>query len=126
MGGKQKKTIFHETIKSPEQFQQVVEGTENGPIAIIDCYLSWCGPCEPMVPNYQTLWFSYDEPEKRLSFWQCPEESLPEDLKSKMALSVIPRYLIFANGKQACEIKGAKYNDLVDGINANIPEGPDE
>ena len=127
MGGKAKKTIFHETIKSPEHFQEVIDKSEaGGPIAIIDCYLAWCGPCEPMVPNYQTLWFTYDEPEKRLSFWQCPEECLPDDLKAKMALNVIPRYLIFANGKQVCDIKGAKYNELQAGIDQNIPEGPDD
>ena len=127
MGGKAKKTIFHETIKSPEHFQEVIDRTEaGGPIAIIDCYLAWCGPCEPMVPNYQTLWFTYDEPEKRLSFWQCPEECLPDDLKAKMALNVIPRYLIYANGKQVCDIKGAKYNELQAGIDQNIPEGPDD
>ena len=126
MGGKAKKTIFHETIKGPEHFEEVMQRTEGGPIAIIDCYLSWCGPSEPMVPNYQTLWYSYDEPETRLSFWQCPEENLPEDLKEKLKLTVTPRYLIYANGKKACEIDGAKYNELVDGINANIPEGPDD
>ena len=53
MGGKAKKSIFHEVIKSAEQYEEVVERTENnGPLAIIDTHLSWCGPCETMVPNY--------------------------------------------------------------------------
>ena len=79
-----------------------------------------------MVPNYQTLWYSYDEPETRLSFWHCKEENLPEDLKEKYKLDVVPRFIIFANGKQVCEIKGAKYNDLMEGIDSNIPEGPED
>lgn len=106
MGGKAKKTIFHESIKSPEHMQEVIDRTDGGPIAIVDCHLSWCGPCEPMIPNYASLWFSYDEPETRLSFWHLPEEQIPEDLKPKLTLSVTPLFLIFAGGKLACTIKG--------------------
>ena len=100
MGGKAKKMIFHESVKGPEHLEEIIAITENGgPIAIIDAHLSWCGPCEPMIPNYQTLWFSYDEPETRLSFWHLTEENMPEDLKEKLKLDVKPRFLIYANGK---------------------------
>ena len=127
MGGKAKKTIFHETIKSPEQFEEVIAMTENGgPIAIIDCHLDWCGPCHPMTPNYQTLWFSYDEPATRLSFWQCVEENLTEELREKLKLDVMPKFIIFAGGKLVSEIHGAKYNDLMEAIDTNIPEGPED
>ena len=127
MGGKAKKVKFHDDIKSPEQFQEIIDKSENnGPIAVIDCHLSWCGPCAPMIPNYQTLWFSYDEPETRLSFWHCNEENIPEDLKAKVQLEVKPRFLIFAGGKMVANISGAKFNELADGINANIPEGPED
>ena len=125
--GVKKRTIFHETIKSPEHYEEIVEKSLNGgPIAIIDAFLSWCGPCDPMIPNYASLFFSYDEPESRLSFWHFPEENMPEGLAAKLKLNVIPRFFIVANGSIKTIIEGAKYNELVDGINANIPEGPED
>ena len=40
MGGKEKKSTFHEVIKSPEHFEEIIEmSKENGPIAIIDVHL---------------------------------------------------------------------------------------
>ena len=63
-----KKTVFHEQIKSLEQFEKITSA-EFGRMAIIDAHLEWCGPCVCMEPNYQALWFSVENPEARLSFW---------------------------------------------------------
>ena len=64
-----KKIEVLKEIKSIEQYEEVLEKSKNGPMAIIDVYLEWCGPCLPMVPNYTTLWFTYDDPENRISFY---------------------------------------------------------
>ena len=110
MGGKAKKTIFHEKIQSPEQFMKIIEKSQGGgPIAIIDAHLAWCGPCEPMVANYQSMWYNYDEPEKRLGFWQCPEECFPEDMVPPN-LTLVPKFLVYGNGELKTTIDGAKYN----------------
>ena len=81
-----KKKIFHQTIKSVEQFEELTSNEAEGPLVIIDAHLDWCGPCVCMETNYPAIWFSYDEPEQRLSFWQCCESNLPEDLKNKLQL----------------------------------------
>ena len=110
MGGKAKKTIFHEVIKSPEHMEEVIARTEGGPIAIVDCHLAWCGPCEPMVPNYASLWFSYDEPETRLSFWHLPEEHIPEEqLKARVVL-------IFKNKRSSNNIDNYRPISLTNSI----------
>ena len=46
-----KKTVFHEQIKSLEQFEKITSA-EFGRMAIIDAHLEWCGPCVCMEPNY--------------------------------------------------------------------------
>jgi hypothetical protein len=44
------------------------------PIRVVDVHLDWCGPCEPMVLNYQKLWYTYDKPELKLILRYCPED----------------------------------------------------
>ena len=125
MGGK-KRTVFHEVIKSEEHYNEIVEKSNGGPIAVIDCHLDWCGPCAPMVPNYATLFYSYEDPDNRIGFFQYPESNMSEEMKEKMALSIIPRFIVIASGAQAADIKGAHYVDLVSAIDKNIPEGPED
>ena len=48
------------------------------------------------------------------------------NVKEKIKLSVVPTFLIFANGELKCHIEGAKYTDVVKGIDDFIPEGPDD
>ena len=67
--GAKKRTIFHEVIQTPEQFEAVISEDEKR-MAIIDVHLDWCGPCICMTENWQTIWFGMDEPETRISFWQ--------------------------------------------------------
>ncbi len=127
MGGK-KRTIFHEVIKNEEQYEEIVAKSENnGRIAIIDCFVDWCGPCMPMVPNYQGIFFNYDDPDNRLAFFHWAESNMSEEFKEKIApMDIIPRFVIIANGKIATQIKGALYVDLINAIEKFIPEGPDD
>ena len=67
MGGK-KRTKFHETITSPEQFEQI-SSEEETRMAVVDVHLDWCGPCNCMVPNYSAIWFNLEDPQSRISFW---------------------------------------------------------
>ena len=60
MGGK-KRTKFHETISTPEQFEAVFSEEEKR-MAIVDVHLDWCGPCVCMVPNYAAIWFQLEDP----------------------------------------------------------------
>ena len=88
-----KKKIFHNPITSLKHFTEltqwdVEEPNINGPLVIIDVHLDWCGSCEAMVPNYQSLWFEYENPESRLSFWTCPESNLPDEIKEKFKLDI--------------------------------------
>ena len=122
--GAKKRTIYHEVIKSQEQYEDLCAVSEpaGGRIAIIDCHLDWCGPCVPMVPNYQTLINTYDDADNRFAFFQFPECNMSDEFKEKMNLDIIPRYILIAGGHIAAEIKGAKYVELVDALNKFIPE----
>ena len=51
---------------------------------------------------------------------------IPAELKEKLKLSVVPRFLIYQGGKVRTEINGVRYNDIEDAIGEFIPEDPDD
>ena len=81
-------------------------------MAVIDCHLDWCGPCIPMVPNYASLFFNFDDPENRLAFYQYPESAMSEEMKAEMKLDIKPRYIVISNGNIAATIEGNHYVEL--------------
>ena len=119
--GAKRRTKFHETIETPEMFEEVISGADKK-MAIFDVHQDWCGPCECMEANYQTIWFTLEEPENRISFWQCAESILPQEWRDKLKLDVRPRFLIFLNGELLSEIKGAKLTEIEKCIKNNLPE----
>ena len=125
--GAKKRTIYHAVIKSHEEYDELVEtSTNGGKIAIIDCHLDWCGPCLPMVPNYQSLINSYDNADARFGFYQFPESAMNDEMKEKMNMNIIPKYIVLAEGKIAAEIHGVHYVEIVDALNKFIPEMGDD
>ena len=36
---------------------------------VIDIHLNWCGPAVVMSQNYRSIWYNYEEADKRLEFF---------------------------------------------------------
>ena len=66
--GPKKRTIFHDTIRDADHFNEVT-AEDYGKMAVIDCHLEWCGPCVAMEQNFPALFFLIDDPDSRISFW---------------------------------------------------------
>ena len=110
-----KKTQFHQTIKSMEQFQEDICNPNNDCCQIVDIHLEWCGPCKPMEQNYKTLWFSIidRDPVGRLAFWQCLVDFVPPEVLEKIGeVTIVPKYIVFKNGQIKNIIDGAKYTQI--------------
>jgi hypothetical protein len=87
----QKEIVY--PINSEEHFHQIVNpenkklvGTYNhsfnhlclinSSFLVIDLHLTWCGPCSVMTTNYRSLFFTFEEADKRLEFWNVNRNSL--------------------------------------------------
>ena len=65
-------------IQSTEQFLELISPENKKLIGrylihtigiVIDVHLNWCGPCIVMYQNYRTIWYNYEEADKRLEFY---------------------------------------------------------
>jgi hypothetical protein len=78
MPPKQQKEIVS-AIQSTEQFLELISPDNKKLIGkqshitnrliVIDVHLNWCGPCIVMYQNYRTIWYNYEEADKRLEFY---------------------------------------------------------
>lgn len=77
MPPKQQKEVV-QAITSTEQFLELISPENKKLIgkrldddiaSVIDVHLTWCGPCVVMNQNYKTIWFNYEEADKRLEFY---------------------------------------------------------
>lgn len=68
----------------------------------VDFYADWCGPCKMIAPIVHKL----AESNPQIVFLKVNVEEAPE-LVSKYAVSAMPTFLAFTNGKQSAEIVGA-------------------
>ena len=93
--GPKKRTKFHETINSVDEFNSICLNEDFDRLAVVDAHLEWCGPCVSMVANYAAIWFEIEEPEKRISFWHASENVIPDEVKEELKLSNVPRFLIY-------------------------------
>eukprot|EP00347_Sterkiella_histriomuscorum_P016014 403354829 len=77
----QKEIVY--PITSEEHFNQLVN-PENKKLLVIDIHLNWCGPCSVMNTNYRTLFFGFEEAEKRIEFWTCEVQNLPAEIVTQV------------------------------------------
>ena len=92
-----KRTQFCYPIEKREDFQKIIS-EENHKLSVIDLYLDWCGPCEAMQSNYQTIWFNFESPETRIEFWTATQEIIPEEVLALLKqgpISCKPRFVVY-------------------------------
>ena len=83
--------------KLRDEFRKIIS-EENHKLSVIDLYLDWCGPCEAMQSNYQTIWFNFESPETRLEFWTATQEIIPEEVLALLKqgpISCKPRFVVY-------------------------------
>lgn len=81
-------------------------------LVVLDMYTRWCGPCRTIYPKLVKLSGIY----KDVIFLKilCIPENKP--LTSKLGIGILPTFKIFKNKFLVSEVKGAKYDELIQKI----------
>ncbi|CAI2384810.1 unnamed protein product [Moneuplotes crassus] len=121
MAGKQQKE-FIKVLESQEDFDKVRD-RDYPKCVVVDVHLTWCGPCEVMVPNFRTMFFSYDDADERLEIYTM-DSSLFEDEAVKEQIGEVtckPKFIVIIEGEIKGVIEGADFTKLFDLVDKHIP-----
>lgn len=70
---------------------------------LIDCWASWCGPCQQFAPIFEQAAEQF-EPKIRLAKLDTESE---QGIATQLQIRSIPTLILFQNGKEKARISGA-------------------
>ncbi|KAH7443850.1 hypothetical protein KP509_02G053000 [Ceratopteris richardii] len=99
------------TEVTQETFWPVMEAAGDK-IVVLDLYTQWCGPCKIMLPKIVDLSRKYSD----VLFLKLDCNQHNKALAKKLGVKVVPTFKLFRDRKEIAEVKGAKFDELVQTI----------
>ncbi|KAH6660627.1 thioredoxin [Truncatella angustata] len=96
-------------IQSPDQFSEILDKSR---IVVADFYANWCGPCKQIAPFYEQLSQSLSRPNIATFVKVNTEGDGAKDVAQAYAVTSLPTFIIFRDGKIVDKVKGADPNRL--------------
>lgn len=94
-----------------ETFWPVVEAAGDK-LVVLDLYTQWCGPCKMLYPKIVELSGKYTD----VVFLKLDCNQDNKALAKKLGVKVVPTFKLFKNRQEIAEVKGAKFDELVQSI----------
>eukprot|EP00250_Pteridium_aquilinum_P030308 c4105_g1_i1 orf=214-777(+) len=94
-----------------ETFWPVLEAAGDK-LVVVDLYTQWCGPCKIMYPKLVDLSQKYAD----VVFLKLDCNQDNKALAKKLGVKVVPTFKLFRNRLEIAEVKGAKFDELVQSI----------
>ncbi|KAI0139676.1 PITH domain-containing protein [Pestalotiopsis sp. NC0098] len=91
-------------IQSPEQFSELLSKSR---IVVADFYANWCGPCKSIAPFYEQLSQSLSRPNIATFTKVNTEGARAKEVAQAYAVTSLPTFIIFRDGKIVEQVKGA-------------------
>ena len=76
-------------LSNPSEFEQEIQG----PVAVVDFYADWCGPCQMLAPVLEQL-----EKETSIKIVKINVDEVP-DIARAFRIMSIPTLMLFKDGK---------------------------
>lgn len=84
-----------------------ISAVEAAPVALLDIWATWCGPCKMIAPVVEAL---SEEFAGKVEFFKADAEENP-GLAKQLRVMSIPNILLFKNGKVAARHVGFQSAD---------------
>ena len=84
-----------------------ISAVEAAPVALLDVWATWCGPCKMIAPVVDALSEEYDG---KVAFFKADAEENPGVAK-KLRVMSIPNIVLFKDGKVAARHVGFQSAD---------------
>lgn len=84
-----------------------LSAVEAAPVALLDVWATWCGPCKMIAPVVEAL---SEEFADKAEFFKADAEENP-DVAKKLRVMSIPNIMLFKNGKVAARHVGFQSAD---------------
>ena len=81
-------------------------------VVVLDMYTQWCGPCKLMLPKIIDLSATYND--VVFAKLDCNQDNKP--LAKELGVKIVPTFKVFKNAELVAEIRGAKFDKLVEAI----------
>ncbi|KAG8689990.1 hypothetical protein FRC11_014527 [Ceratobasidium sp. 423] len=108
-------------INSLEKFVEAINGNQDKPIAIVDFWADWCGPCGMIAGPYAN--HAEENKNTNIGFYKLNIEEQPwisgwdsSHPDNKLSIRTIPLFIAFRDGKELDRFSGAQQNKLSDFI----------
>mmetsp|Transcript_33692 Transcript_33692/g.106121 ORF Transcript_33692/g.106121 Transcript_33692/m.106121 type:complete len:162 (+) Transcript_33692:22-507(+) len=105
-------------ISSKTEFEAVLDNAGDA-LVVVDYSTSWCGPCKIIAPKYDEMSEKYTN----VKFLKVMGDASPEadQLMRSQGVRALPSFHFWkGNKKLECGISGAKVQQLIDAIEANM------
>ncbi|WEW60894.1 thioredoxin trx1 [Emydomyces testavorans] len=94
-------------VKSRADFQAAVEttsasSTDGKKLIVIDCFATWCGPCNAIAPKVTELSEKYPD----VGFYKVDVDEV-SDVAQELGVRAMPTFVFFKNGEKVDEVLGA-------------------
>ncbi|KAK7988496.1 phosphatidate cytidylyltransferase [Apiospora arundinis] len=107
-------------ITSSEQFSDILSKSR---IVVADFYATWCGPCKQIAPFYEQLSMQLSRPNIATFVKVNTEGDKAKDVAQAYAVTHLPTFILFRDGKIVEKVKGAdpqKLKSLIEKLSNDI------
>ncbi|CAI4229909.1 unnamed protein product [Auanema sp. JU1783] len=106
-------------VRDLTDFNNILQETSGGKIAVVDFYADWCGPCKYIAPVFEVLSQRYTN-----AIFCKVNVDLSRDAASIYRVQAMPTFIIFKNKAEVERVAGADPNKLENTIKTHYSEAP--
>lgn len=89
-------------IRSLPSFQTSVVDGSNESLVVLDCFVTWCGPCKAIAPTL----VKFSEQYSNVKFYKVDVDESP-DVAQELGVRAMPTFYFFKDGEKVGEVVGA-------------------